>query len=514
MQLGTITASARQSDHPQSAPRVVVREQPGFVDHRDNRSTAVPTSNQGGFISHDRQPPARRAAAAPGAAPAAAARDAAGGVPGCIVRHRGSGVWNMATQTSPCVLIGPWQSMGLGPAVSHPPGEDTQVLVPTQSLDAICAQLERCVRAHCLMLPINAYVCKPLGVWEEQVPPGTGVLFCGADAAEEGTPRPLVREIMRAAHRQDPTTMRWVFPEIGAWWGETAAARRFFEGCRAAARGPRRHWYEVFLGAHPAVAVDMECRVFQDASSRCDPLGHPLPGRCAVPVSAFLRQGADTDLEGLERQAIALHQSGVDDVVVCVCAPVVAAPLSRADFPWVRMVQLHSEFENGVVPLAMLQHRDTVLLLDEHTMVTPEVVRGLYQQFVQRPHCVHGIFGEEFYDRDLRPSRGTQADVVHGSCMLLAKSHLPAVQCVQEHHPPCKRMPADLVISRVAALASGGSRSAPAHRLHPGLAAALGPHRTPPPPSAERKAHWAELHRRGVRWAPFLQQHRAFVKSV
>ena len=69
-------------------------------------------------------------------------------------------------------------------------------------------------------------------------------------------------------------------------------------------------------------------------------------------------------------------------------------------------------------------------------------------------------FSEEFYDRDLRPSRGTQADVVHGSCMLLAKSHLPAVQCVQEHHPPCKRMPADLVISRVAALASGGSRSA------------------------------------------------------
>ena len=59
MQKGLLTASSKYTMRSEETYRKVL-EQGGFVNTRsESKSTRAPTSNQGGFVAHDRQPPKR-----------------------------------------------------------------------------------------------------------------------------------------------------------------------------------------------------------------------------------------------------------------------------------------------------------------------------------------------------------------------------------------------------------------------------------------------------------------------
>ena len=303
-------------------------------------------------------------------------------------------------------------------------------------------------------------------------------------ASSSGCTERRTRCPSRTSCRRDASSTRWAFPTDQLWLGTLEGALAFCTRCQ---ERPDEHWYQHV--AEGVATVDIDCTLLQDMTVH-------QPHRSGPALSAFLCARGVDGLPALERQLVALHDTGVDDIMVAYSSPM---PFPTADFPWVRVVQL--DREEDPLPLIHLLNNEDVLLLDPEVVLSSATVFSLHQKFTQRRNCIHGLFG---YDQKTSAlSVGNETDIVHPRCLMVRRPYVALALAMQHLAPDC---PPHLLLTKVVALA-GGQR----HRLHPDLAAGAGP--LPPAQrlDAGLQASWRELCRQSVKWTPFLQQYRHFL---
>lgn len=436
--------------------RVRVVDQVGFINNNGTgRAHETPGSNQGGFITHDRQPPAPRHHHPSEERDDDAVLHAAW--QGAMFEVDAEGVLtNTQTQTQPLIVLSPSSGEnGASPWSCSQTRElrDRQsALRPPTDLLLLCQerknpysiagvreiyrQLQRHENmcSHVLVLPPGWVLARgtlhdAVALLEEHYP--GQMVFAGTERPDDSCPSLTARELLRHVERREcGTAPWWRYPRLDAWGARLENALAFYE--QLSTRPPTSHWMTHFM-EHEWAVVDAECHLFQDLQRDLDVLGNPFhhhlleDGTAGLPVSVVMHSTPSTDMYTMERNLHLLHSMGMRDVVVWHFDDKLH-PFATSDFPWVKVIHSDRNFgHDSPLSLAPLVHHETLLLQSSNCVLGEELIKRLYHKFERSPRVLHGIQGEYWnvgaQTLTITPQSMSGCHVVQGHCVMLHKRY-------------------------------------------------------------------------------------------
>jgi hypothetical protein len=386
-----------------------VLAQGGFVG-AVNRPEQAPTSNQGGFVVADRQPPMRQPRLTEAAPPAAE--------PGMPVLHAlqrqifavetDGRLTNTMQQTTPTILLpSPVLPVPVAEAVAEVEhGPDICVLEWSTPAELEQLLMQPIAQPYVLALPHNAVVLRPV-VASDHLPEGCDMLVMATLTPGFPCDPGIVREIQRT-RSESP----WWCPHLGAWLARTAFVQQTL-----AATG-HSDWSTQFHHAWSQNAqLDLKCTLFQDLD-----LQYPLVGGIYSPPTLPLHIVVicDANPQYATRAACQYHSLGYTDVTVCSLRH---RPSLAKDVPWARYV--HADTLDAALLQAMLGSQDAVLLHHDTVVPSATTIRKLHRAWSKAPAHIHALSGLRWQHGHFQPAVEVRAELVDLTCCLLARAGLP-----------------------------------------------------------------------------------------
>lgn len=389
--------------------RTTVLAQGGFVG-AVNRPEQAPTSNQGGFVVADRQPPMRQPRLSV-AAPAATK-------PGMPVLHAlqrqifavetDGRLTNTMQQTTPTILLpSPVLPVPVAEAVAEVEhGPDICVLEWSTPAELEQQLMQPIAQPYVLALPHNAVVLRPV-VASDHLPEGCDMLVMATLTPGFPCDPGIVREIQRT-RSESP----WWCPHLGAWLARTSFVQQTL--------GATGHgdWSTQFHHAWTqSVQLDLKCTLFQDLA-----LQYPLVGGIYPPPALPLHIVVicDANPQYATRAACQYHSLGYTEITVCLLKH---RPTLAKELPWARCV--HVESLDGALLQAMLGSQDAVLLHQDTVVPSATTIRKLHRAWSKAPEHIHALSGLRWSHGRFQPAVEARAELADLTCCLLARAGLP-----------------------------------------------------------------------------------------
>ena len=470
MQVGVLFNTPSDSVYRDS--RASVRTQGGLVGAVERAPQRVPTSNMGGFVVHDRQPPVRPPAPSP--APVLVSSTTRSPPSHAVpldpallhalhrsyfsVSEKDGILQNTICDTLPAVLLpsdSPIPMSELPSSTVVNLATDDICVCEWSSPDELEQQLLQPIdEPYVLALPHNAVVLRTISPTD--LPESCDVLVMGTLQPRFPYQGACLREMQRAAASDKSSSTCWWCPHMGAWLGRTKVVRQL-----AQLHLPVREWTSHMHTRWSTQAqVDERCTLFQDLS-----LAHPLlegmfPQAPPLPLSIVIFSGRRPQYAC--RAACQYHSLGYQDIVVC--ASDFAFP--EHDIPWARVV--HADGMDGCLLQALATSQPTILLHDDSVVPSAVTLRKLHQLWTAAPQCLHSLSG-------LRWSRGkfepldtgavtVPCDIIDMSCAMLSRdaiaAYLRLIGDLYPYHALTKRQHPEVALS----FAARGP-----HQAHPKL---------------------------------------------
>ena len=409
MQRGLQEAPVRAIFRDSQTP---VLAQGGFVGAVEHRLQQAPTSNQGGFVVADRQPPMRQPRLTTAESTEAAATE-----PGMPVLHavqrqiftvdEDSGhITNTMQQTTPSILLpSPVLPVPVPDAgeVDHP--SDLCVVEWSTPDELERALTQPMTQPFVLVVPHNAVVLRPV-VPSEHLPEGCNMFVMVTLMPGFPGDAGIVREM----HRMRPDTPWWC-PHMGAWLARTSFVQDTLLGAA------HTDWMAQFHHLWSQQSqLDLKCTLFQDLA-----LQYPLVGGIyappALPLHVVILCQANPQYAA--RAACQYHSLGYTDVTVC---SLKHRPSLAKELPWARC--LHVDALDGALLQAMLGSQEAVLLHHDTVVPSATTVRKLHRAWSKAPEHIHALSGLRWQQGQFQPATEARAELVDLICCLLPRKEL------------------------------------------------------------------------------------------